>query len=569
MSGDDRGAAGAFPFFYLFLFFAALGAFFRILFPGIPGLFLTSWTSGLVFSILFLVRRRGRRAFELSRAARPAKKTLWFAAALAAAVLAGSVSKLPVMNVAGPKDATLSPGTLEILAGLPGEVLLRANASAASGSSGPVGHLLDSYAKSSPKIKTEVVFAEGKSETTETGTGTSEPDTATVIFGDRSETVYPITENSVNGALFRLTSPPKLVLNLMGEGERSVLDEGPRGMANLAGRAREKNVFLRDHPFDEKALPRGADALMVAGPLMPLSPEKEKLLLDYANAGGKLFLLADPLVATFSEDFLNAFGLYLPDGVVIDRDKSWAGTDDTFVISTDFPGHPITRGLRDPIVWPVSGAVRAKIPPVRDGGGEEKDEEIIGTAGGAGAGIGIGIESGIGTASGTMTETVSADGTTDGTEAAPETGSAPGTNFPVLAGHTDALALSGPASWLETDKLSLRDKLVRYEEGKDPPGPLVLASATTLVSGGKMVLAADSDLASNSRSNFAGNMSFLERSLFWLLDLEPTLAGTRQGSVLQVTDFVARLFFWLPVIFWPLFALIGWLAFRAKRRGSG
>jgi hypothetical protein len=132
--------------------------------------------------------------------------------------------------------------------------------------------------------------------------------------------------------------------------------------------------------------------------------------------------------------------------------------------------------------------------------------------------------------------------------------------------HSWAIALTSQAAWLETEIDSIATNTVRYSPEIDPPGPLVLATATSIKGGGRLVVAADSDLISNSFINFAGNSAFSNRMLFWLLGAQDDLSIPRLGSILHVTDTIGRLFFWLPVVFWPMIVLLCWLSYFRRRR---
>jgi hypothetical protein len=67
-------------------------------------------------------------------------------------------------------------------------------------------------------------------------------------------------------------------------------------------------------------------------------------------------VMADPLTSALSPEFWRPLGLKYPEGLVVDPEISLGGTAESFVISRDYPGHPLTRGLSHPILWPLVGA---------------------------------------------------------------------------------------------------------------------------------------------------------------------------------------------------------------------
>jgi hypothetical protein len=259
--------------------------------------------------------------------------------------------------------------------------------------------------------------------------------------------------------------------------------------------------------------------------------------MEYLARGGKLLILQDPMVAGFNAGALAPYGLSMPWGLAVDPGAAWAATEDFFLVSRDFPAHPLTMGLTQPVVWPLAGALVASAPP----------------EGAAPVGPG-----------GTGDPAPSAADGLAGTEAdagAAETGP---------ASHTWAVALSSEAAWLETDRTSLAGRTHRYQPGGDLPGPLVLASATTIEGGGRLVLAADADLAANAFISYAGNQALLNSMVFWLLGAQEDLAPPPPTAWLDITHAKARALFWIPTVIWPLAVLLWWYRrYLRRRRGAG
>jgi hypothetical protein len=297
---------------------------------------------------------------------------------------------------------------------------------------------------------------------------------------------------------------------------------------------------------------------------MPPDESKELELLNYLSRGGRLMSLNDPMVAALAPDLFAPMSLRLPEGLTVDQTMNWAGTEDTFIVSEDFPAHPATLGMRGPVVFPLAGAVftrdiGARSPSGGTGGGPPADsprDAATGTGpGGPGPGSAERADGPEGPAA--------ADG--PGTPGEP----APAAGDDAFLGHTWAVALTSGAAFLETDRESIGRREPRFDRDADPAGPMVLASATTLAGGGRLVLAADSDFASNAYIGFAGNLDFATGLLSWLVGDEDDLTGPRRGTVLMVTDPVARFFFWGPVVFWPLLTLAVWgTIFLRRRRAS-
>jgi hypothetical protein len=126
--------------------------------------------------------------------------------------------------------------------------------------------------------------------------------------------------------------------------------------------------------------------------------------------------------------------------------------------------------------------------------------------------------------------------------------------------------MSSDVAWLETDGPSLRDRSHRYQAGVDLPGPVTLASATTLAGGGRLVLAADADLAANSFIVYAGNLAFLQSALYWLLGAQEELQPGFEVHWLDLTHSRARALFWIPTVIWPVLVFLAWRFYYVRRR---
>ncbi|MDR1486391.1 MAG: hypothetical protein LBT62_00125, partial [Deltaproteobacteria bacterium] len=349
-------------------------------------------------------------------------------------------------------------------------------------------------------ITASIVQAEGLAEVDHGEIKVVRAESALISAGDFSETVSPIIQSTINASLRRLISPNRLVFNLIGEGEKSVLDRSPMGLSRWAGSLMESKIFLQDLAWPGPKLPPealAADALLLAGPRRPLGEGKEQALIDYLSNGGKLMILHDPLVVGLDPQALNPVGLSLAWGLTVDPEETWAGTDDYFIVGQNFPAHPLTLGLIQPVVWPLAGAINSL-------------------------------------------EDFSQDADNP------------------LTGHTWAVAMSSESSWLETDLTSISKRNHRFQADQDANGPLVLATATSLTGGGRLGLTADADLVANGFLPYAGNLNFVNNMLFWLIGAEDDLAVPSSGAWLDITNAKAMLLFWLPTVLWPITVVAVW-----------
>ncbi|MDL2259416.1 GldG family protein [Deltaproteobacteria bacterium OttesenSCG-928-K17] len=441
----------------------------------------------------------------------PAGRNRFFAVlflilSLGLALAAGRADLGQPVDFSRNRAVALAPETINLLTRLDKPVSLTVNLGPQSPQILRVKNLLEHYQqKSGGRIN--ITYINPQIEAADDGLGPRlvKPNTALIEAENFRENISPISEDTVNGALARLLHPERrLIFFLNTFGEKMVQDKGPGGLSQWAADLSDRRFLAQDYYWAEgAALPREASALVIAGPRAPLGEEREKMLLEYLKNGGKLMIMADPLTVAISPDFWLPFGLKYPDGLVIDPETTLAGTDEVFVVSQDFPAHPLTRGLASPVVWPVAGAF---ITAASDGH-NELDSTIY------------------------------------------------------------ALSQSSMSSWLERDAASFANKNVRYQKDEDLPGPLALAVATELKNGGRLLALADSDLAANGFLGFPGNRNFSSAAVNWLLDGDTVplkIKDETQGLILSHIS--ARLIFWLPVIGWPLAAIIVWLFFHLRRR---
>jgi hypothetical protein len=333
----------------------------------------------------------------------------------------------------------------------------------------------------------------------------------------------------------------------MGDGEKSVLDSSPMGLSRWARSLQASKIHLKDCLWAGPVLPPeawAAHALILAGPRRPLGDERERALMDYLSKGGKLLLLQDPMVVGFGPGALAPLGLDMPWGLMVDPDATWAGTEDFFIVSRDFPAHPMTAGLTRPVVWPLAGAVVA-----RD---RSSDKDSAASTDDA------------------PSDDPSPD---DASPEAPKRVVGSSESAPPMEGSAESppsrtwsVALSSEAAWLETDGASLAERSHRYQPGLDLLGPTTLASATSVTGGGRLVLAADADLIANAFIDHAGNKAFADNALYWLLGAQEELASPVGAVWLDLTHAKARALFWIPTVIWPVVAVLIWYLHHLRRR---
>ena len=165
--------------------------------------------------------------------------------------------------------------------------------------------------------------------------------------GERRQETFGLDEQAITSAILKVSEPePRKVYFTTGHGER----DPKQGDAEHYSRIRQ--VLERDNYEVEllnlqtvtDTLPADVDAIIVAGPQAPFTPEEANRLWEYVAEGGKLMILADPGVDLGLDSVLQSIGLKLDNDVVVDPLQSFFGDAATPLV-TRFRFHTITKDL--------------------------------------------------------------------------------------------------------------------------------------------------------------------------------------------------------------------------------
>jgi|GEM_PF-2065442 len=268
----------------------------------------------------------------------------------------------PTVDLSRDRALVLAPATVELLNKLNQPVTITVHLGPQNQRLARVRTLMNLYDRAAGgHLTVKYINPQTEASYQSGGPGLVSPDTAEITADSFQENISPVTEDALNGALTRLLHPERRLIYFLNTfGEKLVQDRGPGGLSQWASDLSDRRLMTLDYYWKENApLPLEASALILAGPKAPLGENREKMLLNYLQSGGKLMVMADPLTVALSPDFWQAFGLELPDGVVVDPEKNLAGTGEYFVVSHDYPAHSLTNGLASPVIWPLVGSFLA------------------------------------------------------------------------------------------------------------------------------------------------------------------------------------------------------------------
>jgi hypothetical protein len=187
-----------------------------------------------------------------------------------------------------------------------------------------------------------------------------DPATGGVVFrrGDRSQTAALASEQDLTSALARLLrdeSPGVCFTVGHGEADPSGSTEADSGAAAgslVANGYRVRAVNLLADP----ALPDGCEGLVVANPVVPLSPEAVAAISAYLAGGGRALITVDPISTADLNPLVRPYGITIERGLVVEGDAgSRLGPDPLTLVVRQFRSpSPVVRRL-PPVLF--SGAV--------------------------------------------------------------------------------------------------------------------------------------------------------------------------------------------------------------------
>lgn len=337
-----------------------------------------------------------------------------------------------------------------------------------------------------------------------------------VIEGyDKKQVVQTPSEENITSAILKLSrKEQKKIYFLTGHGENSFT--GPERESYSAARtALEKNYYqvAEFNLLQQPDVPADAAAVVVAGPRKPIPDREREVLKAYLERGGKLFVMVDPLTATGLEDFLKGFGVQVGNDVVVDKLSRLFGASEQVPVVIEYGRHKIASNFNLPTFFPDA---RSVVPAKEPGEGVQ----------------------------------------------------------------VQTLASTSPNAWAERNIEMLKGGEAAFDEAADMPGPVPLVVVVDVSSrkkdqapdaprDGVLVVAGDSDFASNPYFGLYGNGDFFLNTINYLADEADLITAKPRrdpSSPVLLTRGQASAMFWIVLVLVPLAVLVsGALVYRARR----
>ena len=258
---------------------------------------------------------------------------------------------------------TLSPATQKLLQSLPDTVEVTVYVKKGKATRQQIAQLIDRYSRY--KANMTLAFVDPD----------AEPDKIrelkmgaegmiTISYQGRAEKINYIDESSLTNALLQLAHAKiRWISCLEGHGERSVEDSGNFDLSLFSKELARRNIKVL--PVNLAALPNipdNASLLVIAAPSVPLLPGEEAFVKAYIERGGNLLLLTDP-GNTAMASIMGLVGVKQYRGTLVDNNYALYGvTDPSFIIATEYIGHPITKDFKTITLYPKVAALAVTAP---------------------------------------------------------------------------------------------------------------------------------------------------------------------------------------------------------------
>ena len=301
----------------------------------------------------------------------------------------------------------------------------------------------------------------------------SQNGTVIIDYQNRESNFLIVDELSVTNALLKALRVEKIVLYMVkGHEELSCGETSQEGISELCGKLTSQNYEIRSLDLTHvKSVPSDATAVMILGPVSGFLSSEAKILENYLDQGGSLFLGLAPSFKSEVYDNLislaRPYGLKLGKDVVIDRMSTVQGSEATIpIINTYEHEHPITSQFELRTVFPLSSSVSVL----------------------------------------------------EGNDAA------------TLIAFTSSF----PGSWAETDLKGVTAGKAVYDEKQDIKGPIGLIGVGERVGtksdkDSRFVLLGSSSFLINAYQNQSGNTTLFLNTVSWIVNDEGIISFNRPG----------------------------------------
>lgn len=212
--------------------------------------------------------------------------------------------------------------------------------------------LLNLYRYHSTNVKAEVVDPSSKPQLVEKYE--MKPGNITYLSYGEGETkavsrINDFSEEAITNAILKLTrGSAKKIYYVQGHEEPGLEDNSPQGAKQLSLAFEDEHMKVEGIFLGQQSkIPDDAAAIILMSPRKPLLEAERKLLIDFANGGGRLLLFNDPQTTDDVQKIAGEFNIVVGQDVVIDQIQRLfaAPALGAQPVVRDYGTHPITSTM--------------------------------------------------------------------------------------------------------------------------------------------------------------------------------------------------------------------------------
>jgi len=264
------------------------------------------------------------------------------------------------------KRYTLSDQSKKILAGLKGDISIKAFFQEAGRNREQTRDLLETYRYHSKNIRYEFIDPDRHPTVAKQYQIRSYGTLVLEGFG-KTQTVTSIDEQSITNAIVTIPQEgKKVVYFLTGHGERDTTDVGKDGYTTAKSAIEKENFRVKPlNLLAEARIPEDAALVVIAGPQKPLFANEIELLRQYVHQKGRVMVLLEPFADGGLQGILKSYGFLLAADTMVDPMSRVFGASPLMPVITQYGLHKITEGFTVACIFPTARSVytEEKSPP--------------------------------------------------------------------------------------------------------------------------------------------------------------------------------------------------------------
>ncbi|MGB9151013.1 MAG: DUF4350 domain-containing protein [Burkholderiales bacterium] len=218
-----------------------------------------------------------------------------------------------------------------------------------------IGNFFALYQRSKPDLSLRYVDpAADPTAASEAGIRTNAE--ISIEYEKRRENLTTLNEPEVTNALQRLVrNVPRQILFITGHGERSLTGKANHDLGDFGAQLYRRGFSAT--PLNlavAQAVPDNAALLVITHPQVEWLAGETKKLTDYIAAGGNILLLLDAEPSRGLQPIVEALGLVLAEGKVIDPAAAEMNADINWSLASAYGAHPATNNFNLQTVFPFA-----------------------------------------------------------------------------------------------------------------------------------------------------------------------------------------------------------------------